>query len=109
MEMTSKKGVIIADTSGLVSLFIPNDQNHAEALKAASRLQNEKIDIIIPNSVLVEFLNVMGRKAGHAVALAAATELTPPFHVLNETANLLDSPALQNFMKCLRLSVLPIV
>jgi 6-phosphofructokinase len=32
--------------------------------------------------VFVEFLNVMGRKAGHAVALAAVMELTPPFLAL---------------------------
>ena len=96
---TNKKAVMIADTSGLVSLFSPHDQNHAEAVKAASRLQNEKKDIIIPDAVFVEFLNVMGRKAGHAMALAAVLELTPPFHVLNETSNLLDSPALLKFQE----------
>jgi predicted nucleic acid-binding protein len=91
---TSKEGVIIADTSGLVSLFSPDDRNHTEAVKAAKRLQHEKRDILIPAAVFVEFLNVMGRKAGHAVALAAVTELTPPFLVLSESSPLLDSPAL---------------
>jgi predicted nucleic acid-binding protein len=80
---TSKEGVIIADTSGLVSLFSPDDRNHAEAINAAKRLQHEKRDILIPAAVFVEFVNVMGRKAGHAVALAAVTELTPPFLVLS--------------------------
>jgi predicted nucleic acid-binding protein len=71
---TNKAGVIIADTSGLVSLFSPDDRNHAEALNAAKRLQHENKDILIPAAVFVEFLNVMGRKAGHAVALAAVTD-----------------------------------
>jgi hypothetical protein len=39
---TNKAGVIIADTSGLVSLFSPDDRNHAEAINAAKRLQHEK-------------------------------------------------------------------
>ena len=39
----------------------------------------------------------MGRKAGHAVVLAAVTELTPPFLVLSEPSSLLDSPALFKF------------
>jgi predicted nucleic acid-binding protein len=93
----SKAGVIIADTSGLVSLFSPDDRNHAEAVNAAKRLQNQKKDILIPAAVFVEFLNVMGRKAGHTVALAAVTELTPPFLVLSEPSSLLDSPALFKF------------
>jgi predicted nucleic acid-binding protein len=94
---TSNSSVIIADTSGLVSLFSPNDRNHAEALKAAKRLQNGQQDIIIPAAVLVEFLNVMGRKAGHDVALAAIPELTPPFLLLNEPSHLPNMPAYKKF------------
>ena len=94
---TNKAGVIIADTSGLVSLFSPDDRNHAETLNAAKRLQHENKDILIPAAVFIEFLNVMGRKAGHAVALAAVTELTPPFLVLSEPSSLLESPALFKF------------
>ena len=94
---TSKKGIIIADTSGLVSLFSPNDRNHEEAIKAAKRLKNDQKTILVPAAVFVEFLNVLGRKAGHKTALVAASELTPPFLVLNEPANLLQSPALKKF------------
>jgi 6-phosphofructokinase len=78
-------------------LFSPDDRNHAEALNAAKRLQHEKRYILIPAAMFVEFLNVMGRKAGHAVALAAVTELTPPFLILSESSSLLDSPALLKF------------
>jgi predicted nucleic acid-binding protein len=96
MEM-SNKGVIIADTSGLVSLFNPADRNHTEAINAAKQLTNDKKTILIPAAVFVEFLNVLGRKASHEAALAAAAELTPPFLVLSEPTNLLQSPALKKF------------
>jgi predicted nucleic acid-binding protein len=93
----SNHGVLIADTSGLVSLFSPADHNHAMAVKAAKRLQSAQKDILIPAAVFVEFLNVLGRKAGHAMALAAVAELTPPFLVLSDPMNLLDTPALEKF------------
>jgi predicted nucleic acid-binding protein len=95
--MRSSHGVIIADSSGLVSLFSPNDHNHHVAVEAAKRLQNESKDILIPSAVFVEFLNVLGRKAGHQVALAAAAELTPPFLTLNEPQD--TTNALKKFAK----------
>jgi predicted nucleic acid-binding protein len=95
--MTNNKGVIIADTSGLVSLFSPLDRNHEEAINAAKQLTNDEKTILIPAVVYVEFLNVLGRKVGHEMALAAAAELTPPFLVLSEPANLPQSPALKKF------------
>jgi len=94
---TNKKGVMIADTSGLVSLFSPHDRNHEAAINAAKRLTNDQKSILIPAAVFVEFLNILGRKAGHETALAAASELTPPFLVLSEPANLPQSPALKKF------------
>jgi len=51
------------------------------AVEAAKRLSNEREDILIPAAVLVEFLNILGRKAGHSAALAVVAELTPPFLV----------------------------
>ena len=95
--MPNNKGVIIADTSGLVSLFSPDDRNHTEAINAAKQLKNDDKTILIPAAVFVEFLNILGRKAGHEAALAAAAELTPPFLVLSEPANLPQSPALKKF------------
>ena len=95
--ITNNKGVIIADTSGLVSLFSPDDRNHNAAINAAKQLTNDKKTILIPAAVFVEFLNVLGRKVGHGTALAAASELTPPFVVLSEPANLPQSPALKKF------------
>src|SRR5438874_212791 len=92
---TSREQVIIADTSGLVSLFLPDDHNHKVAVQAARQLQSAHKDILIPADVFVEFLNILGRKAGHKVALAAVSELTPPFLVLHEQTNV--TQALKKF------------
>ncbi len=93
----SSRAVLIADTSGLVSLLSPNDHNHTEAVEAAQRLHNEPRDILIPSAVFVEFLNILGRKAGHRVALAAAAELTPPFLIVSDPQD--KAVALQKFAK----------
>ena len=93
--MENSHSIIIADTSGLVSLFLPGDHNHAVAVKAAQKLQNQQKDILIPAAVFVEFLNVLGRKVGHGPALAAAAELTAPFLIGGESADL--SSALKKF------------
>src|SRR4051812_34475098 len=66
--------VIIADTSGLISLFSPTDHNHKVAVEAAKRLSHDHKDILIPAAVMVEFLNILGRKAGHAAALRTDAE-----------------------------------
>ena len=67
------------------------------AINAAKQLTKDKKTILIPAAVFVEFLNVLGRKVGHEAALAAAAELTPPFLVLSEPANLPQSSALKKF------------
>jgi predicted nucleic acid-binding protein len=88
---TRSEDVIIADTSGLVSLLLPGDHNHKEALKAAKQLQTVQKSILIPAAVLVELLNILGRKVGHAAALAAVSELYQPFVVLTTQANVREA------------------
>ena len=95
MTISSEQGVLIADSSGLVSLFYPDDHNHHVAVEAAKRLRKESKDILIPAAVYVEFLNILGRKGGHRMALAAEAELTPPFLMLNEPLD--NTSALKKF------------
>lgn len=92
---TSKERVIIADTSGLVSLFLPGDHNHEPAVKAAKQLRNEHKDILIPAAVYVELLNILGRKVGHTTARAVVAELSAPFLILTAEANV--AQALKKF------------
>ena len=108
---TSSEDVIIADTSGLVSLLLPGDHNHKEALKAARQLQAKQKSILIPAAVFVELLNILGRKVGHAAALAAVSELYPPFVVLTTQANVAQAqkkfaelPQSVSFTDCLMMA-----
>src|SRR4051794_26733234 len=93
----TNKDAIIADTSGLVSLFVPTDRNHAIAVDEAKRLQNAHKDIIIINAVYVEFLTVIGRQFGHETAFAAAHKLPPPFLLVNEPQDIPATEALEKF------------
>jgi predicted nucleic acid-binding protein len=77
MERTTEQP-IIADTSGLVSLATDTDQNHEPATKAATRLREVSRPIILPLDVLVETVNVLGKKSDHKTALKAASELLHP-------------------------------
>src|SRR5438128_2217279 len=74
MERTTDQP-IIADTSGLVSLATDTDQNHKPAKEAAARLRKVSRPIILPVDVLVETVNVLGKKSGHETALKVAAEL----------------------------------
>jgi predicted nucleic acid-binding protein len=69
---------IIADTSALVSLATDTDQNHVPATNAAARLGKAQRPIILSSDVLVETVNVLGKKSGHKTALKAAGELLDP-------------------------------
>jgi len=69
---------IIADTSALVSLATVTDQNHLPATKAAQSLRETSRPIILSSDVLVETINVLGKKSGHATALKAAASLLHP-------------------------------
>ena len=109
---TNKEQVIIADTSGLVSLFIPGDHNHEPAVKAANEVRNEHKDILIPAAVFVELLNILGRMVGHTAASAVVAELSSPFITLTIQANINQAlkkfaavPQAVSFTDCLVMAV----
>jgi predicted nucleic acid-binding protein len=77
MERTTKQP-IIADTSGLVSLATDTDQNHEPATKAAAKLHKTARPILLPFDILVETVNILGKKSGHEIARKAANELLHP-------------------------------
>lgn len=74
MEKTTKQP-IIADTSALVSLATDTDHNHKPATQAAAQLRGAERPIIVPSDVLVETVNVLGKRSGHQTALKAADSL----------------------------------
>jgi predicted nucleic acid-binding protein len=89
---------IIADTSALVSLATKTDQNYLPAMKEAARLREVLRPIIVPSDVLVETVNILGKKSGHETALKAAGGILRPGSqfVLIETTAYLDA-ALEKF------------
>jgi predicted nucleic acid-binding protein len=98
MATTHDTTSLIADSSGLVSLLVPTDDNHALAVRASERLFPPTVTILVPCDVFSETVNVLGKKAGHDVAAAAADYLlsTPPFSV-SDTTETLRQGALQRF------------
>src|SRR5919199_4462625 len=106
---------IIADTSGLVSLATDTDQNHEPAATAAAKLRKAARPIILPFDVLVETVNVLGKKSGHETARKAASELLHPESqfLLIETGPYLitalekfkDQPSAVSLTDCIVMSV----
>ena len=99
MERTTDQP-IIADTSALVSLATVTDQNHVPATQAATSLREASRPIILPADILVETVNVLGKKSGHETALQAAASLLHPGSqfILIETRPYLIA-ALEKFKK----------
>ena len=94
---TKHKEILVADTSGLVSLVVPTDHNHIPAIAAAKHLSAQHTDILIPSAVFYEFLNILGRKVGHKVAAGTVSALTPPFILLNDPSRSIIDQALAKF------------
>jgi predicted nucleic acid-binding protein len=69
---------IIADTSALVSLAVETDHNHKPVLEASATLREVSRPIILPVDVLVETVNILGKRISHDTALKVAIELLRP-------------------------------
>ncbi|MEU0214330.1 PIN domain-containing protein [Streptomyces sp. NPDC006265] len=78
-----RSSIIIADTSGLVSLFHPMDSNHGLAVAAANRLRENNATVLIPVAVYLELLNILGRIMGHNAATRVAEGMSDHFVILN--------------------------
>jgi predicted nucleic acid-binding protein len=70
--VTTNDPFLIADTSGLISLTVRTDANHAPAIEAAKPLRERKSTILVPYEVLVETVNVLGKRLGHDEAASVA-------------------------------------
>jgi hypothetical protein len=99
MEKTTEQP-IIADSSALVSLATDTDHNHKPATEATFRLRQADRPIILPSDVLVETVNILGKRSGHETAIKAADRLLRPGSqfILVETTSHLEA-ALEKFKK----------
>lgn len=60
----------MADSSALISLFFPTDNNHKIAVKTAEHLDEYNTTIITPGDIFTETMNVIGKKFGHNLAIS---------------------------------------
>ena len=62
----------IADSSGLISLFVKSDSNYSSALKVKQSLEKKSGKIYVSSEVFSETINIFGKKFGHEKATKAA-------------------------------------
>lgn len=67
--METSSNLIIIDSSGLISLVVDTDSNHAAALTAAKQYVGTQDKALLPAEVFAETLNVLGKKFGHRYAV----------------------------------------
>ncbi len=75
----------VCDTSALVSLFNTRDSNHEQAKDLIDVLRDRQATILLPNEIVTETVNVIGRQLGHAVAFSVSRVLLGTDFVLVET------------------------
>ena len=84
------KNTIIADSSGIISAFSPDDNNHIIAIKVSKKISQENRTICIPSDIFSETLNVVGKKISHTTAYALGDHLLHDkrFLVIDATSSL---------------------
>jgi predicted nucleic acid-binding protein len=90
MKKPNAATVVIADTSGLMSLLIDTDANHHKALAQSQVFDESPGAVIIPSHVFSELMNVLGKKLGHKVAVSAGQQIlaTPSYLIMESDKEL---------------------
>jgi predicted nucleic acid-binding protein len=97
MKKIDSATVVIADTSGLMSLLVDTDANHYKALALSALFDQNLGAVIIPSHVFSELMNVLGKKLGHRVAVEAGKRIiSEPDYLIVESEEDLEE-ALQRF------------
>lgn len=52
----------VLDSSAILSLYLIEDSNHEQAIKASHNLETDSYSLILPGEVISEVLNFMGKK-----------------------------------------------
>jgi predicted nucleic acid-binding protein len=82
MKKPESATVVVADTSGLMSLLVDTDANHHKALTRSQVFDESPGAVIIPSHVFSELMNVLGKKLGHKVAISAGQQILATSHYL---------------------------
>ena len=110
-KTNSSNALVIADTSGLMSLLVDTDANYPKALALSRTLEERQGGAVILSShVFTELMNVLGKKQGHQKAVSVGQHLlsNPSYLILEfkkELAEALErfakQPASVSFTDCL--------
>jgi predicted nucleic acid-binding protein len=99
MKKPNATALVIADTSGLMSLLVDTDVNYPKALVLSRSLEESQGAVIISSHVFSELMNVLGKKLGHRVAVAAGKRIiSNPDYLLVECEEDLEE-ALERFAR----------
>ena len=86
MKTNNSSTVVVADTSGLMSLLVDTDANHHKALALSTLFDDSPGAVIIPSHVFSELMNVVGKKLGHQIAVAIGQGiLSDPTYLILES------------------------
>lgn len=89
---------IIADSSALVSLLLPFDNNNKKALTITKILNRSSQALIIPGDIFTETINIIGKKIDHNAAnLAGDKFLTDERFIIIDTTGEIRLSALEKF------------
>ncbi|HUD44499.1 MAG TPA: PIN domain-containing protein [Patescibacteria group bacterium] len=92
------KTTAIVDSSGLVSIFSPNDSNNILAIEVSEKISQKNQNIFIPSDVFSETLNIVGKKISHKIAYAIGHKLlTDKRFIILDTTIDIHQKALEKF------------
>ena len=114
MKKTNSHAVVVADTSGLMSLLVDTDANYPKALALSRTLEESQGAVILSSHVFSELMNVLGKKQGHQKAVSVGQHIlsSPNYLVLGSEKELAEAlerfakqPASVSFTDCLVMSL----
>ena len=114
MKKPESSVVVVADTSGLMSLLVDTDANYHKALELSKLFDESPGSVIIPSHVFSELMNVLGKKLGHRVAVSIGQQvISNPTYLIMESDKELEvalerfanQPASVSFTDCIVMAV----
>ncbi len=93
MKKLDSSTLVVADTSGLMSLLIDTDANHHKARAQSAVFDESPGAMVISSHVFTELMNVLGKKLGHKVAVSAGQQIiaTPNYLIIESDEEIAEA------------------
>jgi hypothetical protein len=85
MKNPNTTTLVVADTSGLMSLLVDTDANHHKALAQSQVFDESSEAVVIPSHDFSELMNVLGKNLGRQVAVAIGRQLSQTTYLIMES------------------------